>query len=63
MSFSETVEKRRILVPNRVDIFGSQLVYDAEDTVLEAELNLLSNATTISVDEAPLLVNSHGGIC
>ncbi len=63
MSFSETVEKRRILVPNRVDIFGSQLVYDAEDTVLEAEPNLLSNATTISVDEAPQLVNSYGGIC
>ncbi len=63
MAFSEEVEKRRILIANRVDIFGSQLVYDAEDNVIEAEPNLLSNATTVSLDEAPLLVENYGGIC
>ncbi len=63
MSFSDMVDKRRILIANRVDIFGSQLVYDAEDNVIEAETNLLSNATTISIDEAPSLAMSFGGIC
>jgi hypothetical protein len=33
------------------------------DEVIGVEENLLSNATTITVDEAPLLVEQHGGIC
>ena len=61
--FGDAVEQRRILLPNRPDIFGEQLITDGEDEVVGEEDALLSNATTISVDEAPCLVHEYGGVC
>lgn len=63
MAFGDEVEKRRMLVENRVDIFGNQFICDGEDNVIGEEPNLLSNATTISIEEAPSLVKDFGGIC
>lgn len=63
LSFSETVDKRRIRIKNRTDIFGDQLITDAEDNIIGTEEDLLSNATDISYDEVPSLVEAHGGIC
>ena len=63
MSFSEEIDKRRIKIKNRVDIFGNQLIVDSEDNVIGSDDFLLSNATTVSLDEAPSLVKSFGGIC
>ena len=63
LSFGEEVEKRRILVENRVDIFGNQFIMDEKDKIIGEEPHLLSNATTISVDEAPQLAARFGGIC
>ena len=63
MSFGEEVEKRRVPIKNRADIFGRQLVLDGGDNVFCEEENLLSNATTISLDEAPAIVEAHGGVC
>lgn len=63
MSFSDEVEKRRIKIKNRTDIFGNQLIVDSEDNVIGSDEFLLSNATTISLDEAPSIVNKFGGIC
>ena len=61
--FGEAVEERRILLPNRTDIFGEQFIMDGEDEIVGEEENLLSNATTITVDEAPRLVHAFGGVC
>ena len=63
MEFDREVEKRRILIPNRVDIFGNQLICDSEDNVIAQEENMLTNATDISLEEAPGLVERFGGIC
>lgn len=63
LKFSETVDKRRIRIKNRTDIFGDQLIMDAEDNILGTEEDLLSNATDIIYDEVPALVEAHGGIC
>lgn len=63
MRFGDAVEARRIRIPNRTDIFGDQLILDAGDEVIATEPDLLSNATTVSVDEAPALVHSFGGVC
>jgi len=60
---SEEIDKRRIRVKNRKDIFGDQLVMDEDDNVLAEEEDLLPNATTVSLDEAPDLVESHNGLC
>lgn len=63
MAFDEYVEKRRILIKNRIDIFGNQYICDAEDNILAEEEHLLTNATTISLEEAPDIVEGFGGIC
>lgn len=63
MSFDKAVSERRIPFKNRVDIFGEQMIMDENDEVIATEENLLSNATMITVDEAPMLVSEHGGLC
>ena len=63
LSFSDEVDSRRILIPNRKDIFGDQFIYDENDEVIGEEAHLLSNATTISLDEAPEIVKKYGGVC
>ena len=61
--FDEAVGKKRVLIPNRTDIFGEQLIMNGEDEVTGCETNLLSNATLITIDETPALVKSFGGVC
>ena len=63
MDFDGYLEGRRILIENRTDIFGDQLICDSEDNVIGTERFLLSNATDISLDEAPRLIEKWGGIC
>ena len=63
MQFGEEVNTRRILIKNRTDVFGEQLVMDENDEIIGSDDYLLSNATQITVDEAPGLVKSFGGIC
>ena len=63
MRFSEEIEKRRILVENRPDIFGEQLIMNENDEIVGEEKYLLSNATTVTVDECPALAQKFGGIC
>lgn len=63
MDFDAEIQTRRIRIPNRTDIFGDQWVMDENDEVIDVEPDLLSNATTVSVDEAPLLADKYGGVC
>ena len=63
MAFDEEIQRRRIRIPNRPDIFGDQLVMNGEDEVVGVEQHLLSNATTVSVEEALPLTERFGGVC
>jgi len=63
LKFSEEVNRRRIPFKNRVDIFGQQMIMNEDDEVIGTDEYLLSNATQITVDEAPQLVETFGGIC
>ncbi len=63
LDFNDETDKRRIVIKNRTDIFGDQLIMDENDSVIGTEENLLPNATTVSIDEAPELVKKYGGIC
>ncbi len=63
MHFDRVLDNYRINIPNRPDIFGEQLVMDEEDRIIEHKEFLLINATTLSYDNVPALVNMHGGIC
>lgn len=63
MWFDKEVSERLIKIPNRADIFGNQLICDSEDNIIGEEEFLLINATDISIDYAPDLVEKYGGIC
>lgn len=63
LEFEDEIEKHRILIPNRVDIFGNQLICDSEDNIIGTEEHMLTNATTVSLEEAPSLAERFGGIC
>ena len=63
MAFDEVVQTRRVLIPNRADIFGEQYITDGQDEIVGEEPYLLSNATTIAVEEAPALAARYGGVC
>lgn len=63
LAFSDEVDGRRIKIENRVDIFGRQLILGEEDALLGEEPHLLSNATTISLEEVPAMVERYGGVC
>ncbi len=63
LSFNDEVDRRRIRIRNREEIFGEQLIMDGEDNVIGKEEDLLINATTISLDEATQIVEGYGGIC
>ena len=63
LAFNDEIDTRRVRVKNRPDIFGEQLILDEDDNVVGHEEDLLINATTVSLDEAPLLAEKYGGIC
>lgn len=63
LSFNDEIDTRRVLVPNRVDIFGEQIVFDENDEPIGTDDYFLPNATTVTLDEAPKIVADYGGAC
>ena len=63
MRFDEYIQSRRVFIKNRVDVFGDQLILNGEDEIIGSEEYLLPNATTVSLDEAPDIIKSYGGVC
>ncbi len=63
MAYNQEIDKRRIKIKNRENIFGKQIITDGEDNIIGTEENLLINATTVSLDEAPQIVSAYGGVC
>ncbi len=63
LEFSEYVDSQRIPIKNRTDIFGQQLICDSCDNIIGTDEHLLVTATQITVDDAPALAKSYGGIC
>ena len=63
LAFNDEVDTRRVRVKNREDIFGEQLILDENDEVIGHEEDLLINATTIALDEAPQIAAKYNGIC
>ena len=64
MCFSEEVEKHRFKIKNKPEIFGEQLILDANDNICGCEENLLINATMLDLDSAVTLASKYGAfIC
>ena len=63
MMFDAFIGGHRMLIKNRADIFGNQLVLDGQDNIIGEEKYFLSNATDISVNNVQEIVCKYGGIC
>lgn len=63
MRFDAALQSHRMLIENRKDIFGNQFILDGEDNLIGEEKYFLSNATDISLEEIPSLIEEFGGIC
>ena len=63
LAFDDFLQSQRTLIPNRTDIFGDQLIMNEKDEVTGTEPHFLSNATSISIEEAPALVRQYRGVC
>ncbi len=63
MRFDAYVDTLRTKIKNRPEIFGEQLILDGEDNVIGREEHLLTNATSISVEDVPDAVRGFGGVC
>lgn len=62
-AFDEDIQQHRTFILNRTDIFGEQLILNAQDEIIGCEPHLLSNATDISVDNVLDYIAQFGGIC
>lgn len=61
LAFSDAVRDRRFKIKNKPDIFGEQLILDANDSIIGEEEYLLINATSLSLEEATALARAHHG--
>lgn len=62
-AFDDEVQKRRVRIKNRVEIFGNQWIVDADDRIIGEDPDFLPNATTLSLEDAYELATSMGGVC
>lgn len=60
---SEAVYNRLPPIENRPEYFGEQMLLDENENCLGTLPLLLSNATDISIDELPEMMNRFGGLC
>ena len=63
MRFDSHIQTLRYLIKNRPNFFGEQLILDGEDNVIGSEEYLLTNATSISIEDVYSHVSKFGGVC
>lgn len=63
LEFDGVLDKKRMPIKNRPDIFGEQRISDDRDNIIGYEENLLINAVNITLEEAPYFAEQCGGVC
>ena len=63
LRFNDYVKEHQMQFPNRVDIYGRQVIMDENDEEIGEVENLLILATDISVMDIKPLVESFDGVC
>ncbi|HBL83806.1 MAG: hypothetical protein A2Y17_08300 [Clostridiales bacterium GWF2_38_85] len=61
MKFDSVVRNHRTPIKNRPDIFGEQIIMDENDEITGYDVNLLSFATDLTLEDAYKAVDSFGG--
>ena len=62
MEFDSYVNKHRILIDNRADIYGTQIIMNAQDEPIGEIPHLLINATEIDSEQVAGIVRNYGGL-
>ena len=62
LEFDKFVQANRMRISNRVDIFGHQYLMDGDEGVLGEEPDLLTVATTLSIEDAFHKVSEYNGV-
>ncbi|MGN1121015.1 MAG: PHP domain-containing protein [Eubacteriales bacterium] len=60
LAFSDAVDQKRYKIRNKPEIFGEQLILDADDNVIGEEEHLLINATSLDLESAAALARQFG---
>ena len=60
MRFGEEIKKHLMLIKNRPEIFGDQLILDGDDTEIGREETLLISATDLPIGDAVSLARAFG---
>ncbi len=63
LAFDEAIQPKRMRIKNRVEIYGSQRILDAEDNELGSDPYFLPAATTLDLSSAAALVKTFDGVC
>ncbi len=63
LDFNDEVDTHRIRFKNNKEIFGDQLILNGDDELIGEEEDFLTNATDISYEEVPEIVERYGGAC
>lgn len=63
MKFAEIVNNSLPDIKNNEEVFGQQLILNAEDEIIGKEDKLLLSSTILSVNDVFVLVRGLGGIC
>ena len=63
LEYDGAVAPRRMPIKNKPEIFGEQLIFDADDNVIGELPHYLPAATDIALEEVPRLVRACRGIC
>ena len=63
MAFDSVIGSHRMLIKNRIDVFGNQLILDGQDNIIGEDEFFLSNATDISIENVTEFVSKYSGIC
>ena len=58
--FDNTIQQYRVLYPNRTDVFGDQLILDANDEIIGKDDYMLPNATMLPIADAVELARQSG---
>jgi len=62
MAFSDEVKKYRMEFPNKVEIFGKQLIFDENDEPVGEDANFLPAATSLSLEDGYALAKKHNAL-
>ena len=62
LEFEKKLSEYRVLIKNRPDIFGEQVIMNSSDEVIGKEAFLLTNATLLSIEDVPSLVSEFHGV-